>query len=1412
MLKGFVQWERYWVPLGVPVSVEPAGFLIDPKGFGQLASGSLQTLSQLWDFPLVVLCGEPASGKSTLLELHCQLLQQDPEQARRLLLIDFRTVLDSAGFFEQLHQSDTWQQWRSADYPLHVVIDGVDEGIFKIGDFLPNLLRILTQLDIAIRRRLRLKLVCRTLEWTRYQDAERRLVLLLSGDVENTGQRGPGERPVYVLCPLTRDAISLAAQESGIDSERFFRAIFERGVTELAAYPFTLRMLLREFDSGEIESQTRRNLYHTYARVLCDEGRRHLRTALPALRSSAIPSSERLFFATEVLAAVMILTGRESVHLQPGEQITEKSLCLRDISKAIETIEIGAGSILTEFDIESALDTAVFTDRGADRFGFVNRTMAESLTAHVLAKRGLRQLRPLFFQGPPTDRHVIPQLAQAAAWLCEDHPDFFEAVLECDVEVLLRTEANRVSDYHRGRIVDLLLGRARTGKLGFDPPLHFGELKYPGLAERLWQVLHDRGSADAERALTLSIAQESQIEELSQGLFELIESPETQPWMLARIADALIAIHKRTPGILLGLLKAEILARDVDFRVRGKALDALVPNTLSVNEAFKYLEAPGESSVNAYTLFLASKLPSLVSSELIPAFLRFLGSKDSWTILDSPFRSLGERVFAMALSHLENPEIENLIGFEWIRVVENTYGWSLSSTREIFDILTRSPYIRENLTKCIIKAFSERGTWRPSSALFFWQGVFPILQEDDLRWLLDMAVNCSADHFAIVSSIFLAGFRWFGPEFFAKHSEAIIAASRDVPKIHELLAIHLDAWNLDEPWVRKVKADHLRSTRLQKKVESQEKKKVPWAVAVEGAVQRLATESLMWIPLSGWLAVDGDWKKSQSAKTDIPVGWAHLSADQQILTRAGARKFLIENESYLTKPSEGTNFSEAGYSAATLLAGAIESDPELASAFRNKWIRTVVQHWSSSASDSKRRLLAICRRLDPVQTLGLLRENIVYDATVGQGAMSSTLHGLEELTDQEVLEMLWDCIGLSNVKTEAIRQLVTFIVTYSWSWFISRLSDVINRNTAVGTEQHITILATVFRLRMNECWEMIWPILQNDNELARATLLEVALRYQYSAEVHLDQVPESRLVSIYRRLAELYPIHEDPPFKRGPQSSSTQSVVAEFRNEIPRILGTRDSEAARDALDLLASEFEQSRPQLQWHLRQITARLRLNAWNRPNVAAVTRLLLDPNARLVISSGDLLEVVIESLERLQRRISDTANPLLYDFWFIGRLGQNPDYNHGPHHEEHIARRIASWLQDDLQSWYPAVINREVVPRWQQRTDITVEAPLRSGSEIVLPKVIIEVKGNWNDEVRTACGTQLVGTYMRNQNGAAAIYLVAWFGGVRFPGEDNTRTNKLHSRDFQSAKEEIAELVDNQRAALAVQGFVLDCSLR
>ena len=451
-------------------------------------------LDELWDFPFVVLCGEPASGKSTILELYSQSFKQHPDKVRQFLSIDFRIVLDAADFREQLDRSEIWQQWRLGDYPLHVVIDGVDEGVLKIGDFLPKLVQILRELDPEVRRRLHLKLACRTLEWTRYQESERQIALLLTRNTLDTAEDESTERPVYTLCPLTRCAISLAVQESELDPENFFTTILETGVAELAAYPFTLKMLLREFASGQIHSQTRRMLYEGYARALCYESYERLRTALPALSAYLIPHSERLFDAAELLAAVMIVTGRDSVQLNSDEQ-TPKTCLLRrlysslperlgDILRVAERIDAGAGPKVSQSELQSALGTAIFTDRGSDCFGFVHRTMAECLSARRYAGMELRRLRPLFFQGPAAERHVVPQLAQTASWLCEDHPQFFEAVLECDVEVLLRIEASRISDNHRERIVTLLLQRAKSGKLGFDPPLYLAGLKYAGLSQQ----------------------------------------------------------------------------------------------------------------------------------------------------------------------------------------------------------------------------------------------------------------------------------------------------------------------------------------------------------------------------------------------------------------------------------------------------------------------------------------------------------------------------------------------------------------------------------------------------------------------------------------------------------------------------------------------------------------------------------------------------------------------------------------------------------------------------------------------------------------------------------------------------------------------------------------------------------------
>ena len=81
--------------------------------------------------------------------------------------------------------------------------------------------------------------------------------------------------------------------------------------------------------------------------------------------------------------------------------------------------------------------------------------------------------------------------------------------------------------------------------------------------------------------------------------------------------------------------------------------------------------------------------------------------------------------------------------------------------------------IRQKLAAAAIKLLSQHGSLDTASALFIWEGIFPILQEDDLLWLLDLLRHCSGNQFTVAGSIFVTGFRWFGLSFFANHSEAI---------------------------------------------------------------------------------------------------------------------------------------------------------------------------------------------------------------------------------------------------------------------------------------------------------------------------------------------------------------------------------------------------------------------------------------------------------------------------------------------------------------------------------------------------------------------------------------------------------------------------------------------------------------
>jgi hypothetical protein len=88
------------------------------------------------------------------------------------------------------------------------------------------------------------------------------------------------------------------------------------------------------------------------------------------------------------------------------------------------------------------------------------------------------------------------------------------------------------------------------------------------------------------------------------------------------------------------------------------------------------------------------------------------------------------------------------------------------------------------------------------------------------------------------------------------------------------------------------------------------------------------------------------------------------------------------------------------------------------------------------------------------------------------------------------------------------------------------------------------------------------------------------------------------------------------------------------------------------------------------------------------------------------------------------------------------------------------------------------------------------------------VVIEVKGCWHVQVRSAVEQQLVNDYLRPNGLTHGIYLVGWFVCPQW----EKSTNHLIAQTLNTAQIEVAEIAakfDGKTSPEKVKGFILDC---
>jgi hypothetical protein len=237
-------------------------------------------------------------------------------------------------------------------------------------------------------------------------------------------------------------------------------------------------------------------------------------------------------------------------------------------------------------------------------------------------------------------------------------------------------------------------------------------------------------------------------------------------------------------------------------------------------------------------------------------------------------------------------------------------------------------------------------------------------------------------------------------------------------------------------------------------------------------------------------------------------------------------------------------------------------------------------------------------------------------------------------------------------------------------------------------------------------------------------------------------------------------------------------------------------------------------PQYDWlrrNLDEADALARANTWRPVSIREFLALARDRDKRFVDSGSQLIETVIESLDRLAAKLHDELSAVR-DLW------NTRDGEISPKDEQEVADYVVRHLRVDLRD-RGIVVNREVQirrgigGRTGQRTDIHVDAvsPGERDGDGDMIYAIVEVKGNWNAELRSAMKTQLLDRYLKEIGSPYGLYLVAWFACAKWTDGDS-RKKQCSPMQLPEAREFFSQqAIELSKDGSFIRSYVLDSSL-
>ena len=1430
-------WQRLWAAEDIASKWRRSGFTHDPFYTEDDVAG----LDSLKEKACLILLGEPGIGKSTV----CSELEASIEGAARLKL-DLKSYGDETRLVKNLFEAPAFLDWLQSEQTLHLVLDSLDECLLRL-DYVADLLndefrRVFTSYPAAIER-IRLRIFCRTAAWPRLFETQLREIFR----EDKTGNEEPHSKRVWVyeLLPLRRQDIVTAAQIHGLNAEEFLAEVRRRQVEPLAAKPVTLEFLLGEFTANNSLPATEAEIYARGCLLLCEKLNNS--TQQRAGNKRELEPEQRLAVASR-LAALAIFCNADSFLRESDSALTSCDGVLslaqaqggRESVPSIteETIEFE----VTRRALQETLETGLFSSRGSGKMGWSHRSYAEFLAAYYLGQKqlSLRQLSSLFFHNGDDQKRLVPQLHETAARFIGTHAptsrEFFKLLLEREPEVLLRSDVAQLTGADKLQLTQALLERVEAQSLPELPSQRLHVLQCSGLEDLLRKWIEDNGKSDYAREEAISIADECQLSGFSSCCLQIA----LDPHRVSRTRQAALRfiIECGSDAARQGLRPLLVpKSDDVSGQLRGLSFQAMWPQVLSAQELFAVLDAPTEGGLGNYGYFLTSLLIPHLKAEDIPLGLEWLQIQRQNQNKQGDF-CFGIERFQNALveqvwQHLDSEPIfaalASLIG-ECIQDRKPLFGYSDSFFKREEGDFTQTFDQDVEKRRTLFETILPR-LLTPESPQWFHSLSVPLLNSQDLVWLLDRAKQGT-------DSRKRDGWIRFVP--CAVYQENIAEVLADGSVFPQLAALYL---NYQTVVIDSTRADELK--RLHEEAENQPKEQSPPSQTGPTPQERIlrlldefeAGDTSAWWKISCLEITledqEGYYYSGKEHQMDIRrlPGWQKATQEtkERLLNAAIDYVQMVEPTVEKWRYDSPLNWrpDSAGYKAFRLISHLQpETLKQLPQSVWAKWTPIIFHiagvHLGGSVEEDD--LLRIAYQTAPQALLEWLPHAIEVENRKQHDSYHFPLK-VVALWDEPISQIVFKVASQKGLRSDVAAGLIEILLKQKTA---GAEELAFSRVRAKARKQHrrkrkisTAIACHLVTHAADWAWEKLWPLLQGHRQWGRefTEYLRWVEKMDHDWMRHLKP---QQLANYYRWLAQQYPTAPSPPIGQWRDISHEEALLSDIqsmRANLAHTLAAMGSFQACEQLNLLRQQHPDHQ-RLVHLLYQASEQARRRTWVPPTVTEVMQLCSNPKARLIASEADLMDVVVDSLEEIGRELQGglmQAHPL-WSEWpdpkkDTGKRG--PKIKHyQPKDEENFSRYVADQLGHKLKI-KGVIIDREVEIRKGQYTDILVHAAPKSRSRGTFEQVtvVIEAKGSWHADIKTAMKDQLVDTYLKDNHCRHGIYLIGWFQCDFWDTNDSRNKPQMLANSIEEARDTM-----NQQAAslsqsdLDVRAVILDARIK